>query len=79
MSQIMDDHDAGYIAGLQRAFELVGKLAEMYKDGIECGVEWPEAEKVTFKKELQAQVNACRYAQHVIQRGVWEEERELPW
>tara|TARA_Y100000310_G_C20259679_1_gene613045 strand:- start:299 stop:526 length:228 start_codon:yes stop_codon:yes gene_type:complete len=75
----MDDYDAGTVNGLKLAFELVGKLAKVYEDGIDCGEDWPEEEKTTFKKELQAQVNACRYAQHVIRKGVWEEEEELPW
>ncbi len=79
MSEIMDDHDAGFEAGLKKAYELVGELAIFYRDNIECGDDWPEEEKISFKKELQAQVNACRYAQYVIQKGTLDEEDELPW
>ena len=69
----------GYENGLKKAFVLVGQLAEFYRDNIDCGEDWPEDEKIAFKKELQAQVNACRYAQHVIRKGTWDEEDELPW
>lgn len=79
MSEIMDDYDAGFIAGRKKAYELVGELAVFYRDNIDCGDDWPEDEKIAFKKELQAQVNACRYAQYVIQRGTFDEEDELPW
>ena len=71
--------DLAYEKGLKKAYELVGELAEFYRDNIDCGDDWPEDEKIAFKKELQAQVNACRYAQYVIQRGKFNEEDELPW
>ena len=50
--------DLAYEAGLKKAFELVGQLADFYRDNIDCGEDWPEEEKKAFKKELQAQVNA---------------------
>jgi len=72
----MDEEDAGYIDGLKKAYELVGNLADFYKNQKEtyggdhtCGT-W---------KEFQGQENACRYAQHVIRKGEWNEEEELPW
>ena len=71
--------DLAYEAGLKKAFELIGQLADFYRDNIDCGDDWPEEEKKAFAKEKQAQVNACKYAQHVIRKGVWDEEDELPW
>ena len=69
----------GYENGMKKAWELVGELAVFYRDNIDCGDDWPVDEKVAFKKELQAQVNACRYAQHVIKSGTFDEKDELPW
>ena len=75
----MDDYDAGYTAGRKRAFHLVGDLADFYENNIVCGEDWPDDEKVDFKEKLKAQVNACRYAQHVIKTDKWSEEEEYPW
>ena len=71
--------DLAYEAGLKKAYELVGQLANFYKDNIVCGDDWPDRRKKAFKKERQAQVNACKYAQHVIQEGVWDDEEDECW
>ena len=68
----------GYENGLKKAFELVGELAKVYEDGIDCGDDWSGEEKEAFRKELKAQVNACKYAQVVIQNGNFDDE-DLPW
>ncbi len=38
MNEIMDDYDAGFLAGRKKAYELVGELAEFYRDNIDCGL-----------------------------------------
>jgi len=68
--------DLAYKRGLEKAFDLVGQLADFYKNNIVCGDDWSEEEKAIFKKEIQAQVNACKYAQVVIQQGEYKDEEE---
>lgn len=70
---IMDEEDAGYVDGLKKAYELVGKLAEFYDKQKEITNEDKQL------SNLQAQVNACRYAQFVIRKGEWKDGEELPW
>ena len=77
--EIMDDFDAGLLEGRKHAWDLVGELADFYKNEIVCGDDWPEEEKEAFKKEIQAQVNALQYARHVIKVGSFDEEMEFPW
>jgi len=69
----------GYENGMKRAFELVGELAVFYRDNVVCGDDWPDEEKVDFNKEIKANINTCRYAQHVIRTGHFNEKDELPW
>ena len=76
---IIDDYDAGFQAGLEKAYDLIGKLAVFYRDNIVCGDDWPDEEKKSFNRELKAQVNACRYAQYVIQSGEFDEEDDTVW
>ena len=75
----MDDNDAGYIAGLQKAHELVGKLAYCYGNEIGIDENASDDEKTLHNRICKAQENACKYAQHVIRCGKWTEEEELPW
>lgn len=77
--EIMDEEDAGYIAGLKKAFALVGELADFYRDNIVCGDDWSEEEQREFRLVKKAQENACRYAQVIIRKGEFESEEELPW
>ena len=83
MTEIMDDYTYGFTAcfveGNKKAFDLLGQIDDFYENNIVCGEDWPEDEIKKFKGEIKAQVNACKYAQVVIQNGKLEDEEELPW
>ena len=72
-------YNKGFEEGRKRAFDLVGELADFYKNNIGIDESVSEEEKAIFKKGLQHQVNACRYAQHVIRKNEFGGEEELPW
>ena len=76
---IMDEEDAGYVAGLKKAHELVGKLAHCYGNEIAVDSNASDEEKAIHERICKAQENACKYAQHVIRVGEWKDEEELPW
>ena len=78
-NEVMDDYDAGIIAGMKLSFELVGKLAHCYGNDIGIDENASDEEKELHKRLCQAQENACKYAQHVIRVGEWKDEKELPW
>ena len=71
-------YNKGFVSGLKRAFELVGQLAEFYESGLKVSEEVSEEEKRLHDNSRKNQVNACRYAQHVIRKNSFGEE-DLPW
>jgi hypothetical protein len=77
--EVMDDHDAGVIAGMKLAYELVGKLAHCYGNDIGIDKTASDEERAAHERICKAQESACKYAQHVIQVGEWKDEEELPW
>lgn len=66
-------HDRGYQAGvkdgMKRAWTLVGELRDFYRDEIDITSEASKEEKLRFKRDIQAQVNALNFARVVIQDG----------
>ena len=71
-------YDKGYEAGRRRAFELVGQLGDFYEKGVGISKNAPDEEKRLHENSRRNQVNACRYAQHVIRKNSFGEE-DLPW
>lgn len=68
--------DEGFTSGLKRAFELVGELGDFYDNQVI--VDAPPEELRQHARDRKQQVNACRYAQHVIRKNSFGEE-DLPW
>jgi len=78
-----DDYHAGYVSGLKKAYALVGLLADYYANKVVCEDDLPahytvELKRKAFEEQREAQVNACKYAQHVIRAGERNEEEERP-
>ena len=71
-------YDIGFVDGLKRAFELVGQLGDFYEDGVGISENATDEEKRLHENSRKNQVNACRYAQHVIRKNSFGEE-DLPW
>ena len=71
-------YDIGFVDGLKRAFELVGQLGDFYEDGVGISENTTDEEKRLHENSRKNQVNACRYAQHVIRKNSFGEE-DLPW
>lgn len=71
-------YNKGFISGLKRAFELVGQLGDFYEDGVGISENATDEEKRLYENSRRNQVNACRYAQHVIRKNSFGEE-DLPW
>ena len=71
-------YNKGFISGLKRAFELVGQLGDFYEDGVGVSENVTDEEKRLHENSRRNQVNACRYAQHVIRKNSFGEE-DLPW
>ena len=71
-------YNKGFISGLKRAFELVGQLGDFYEDGVGISENATDEEKRLHENSRKNQVNACRYAQHVIRKNSFGEE-DLPW
>lgn len=71
-------YNKGFISGLKRAFELVGQLGDFYEDGVSISESATDEEKRLHENSRKNQVNACRYAQHVIRKNSFGEE-DLPW
>ena len=71
-------YNKGFVSGLKRAFELVGKLGDFYEDGVRVSENVTDEEKRLHENSRRNQVNACRYAQHVIRKNSFGEE-DLPW
>lgn len=71
-------YNKGFISGLKRAFELVGQLGDFYEDGVGVSENATDEEKRLHENSRRNQVNACRYAQHVIRKNSFGEE-DLPW
>ena len=71
-------YNKGFISGLKRAFELVGQLGDFYEDGVSVSESATDEEKRLHENSRRNQVNACRYAQHVIRKNSFGEE-DLPW
>ena len=71
-------YNKGFVSGLKRAFELVGQLGDFYEDGVGISENATDEEKRLHENSRKNQVNACRYAQHVIRKNSFGEE-DLPW
>lgn len=71
-------YNKGFVSGLKRAFELVGQLGDFYEDGMGISENATDEEKRLHENSRRNQVNACRYAQHVIRKNSFGEE-DLPW
>ena len=71
-------YNKGFVSGLKRAFELVGQLGDFYEDGMGISENATDEEKRLHENSRKNQVNACRYAQHVIRKNSFGEE-DLPW
>ena len=71
-------YNKGFVSGLKRAFELVGQLGDFYEDGVSISESATDEEKRLHENSRRNQVNACRYAQHVIRKNSFGEE-DLPW
>ena len=71
-------YNKGFVSGLKRAFELVGQLGDFYEDGLGVSENATDEEKRLHENSRKNQVNACRYAQHVIRKNSFGEE-DLPW
>ena len=71
-------YNKGFVSGLKRAFELVGQLGDFYEDGVSISESATDEEKRLHENSRKNQVNACRYAQHVIRKNSFGEE-DLPW
>ena len=71
-------YNKGFVSGLKRAFELVGQLGDFYEDGVSISENATDEEKRLHENSRRNQVNACRYAQHVIRKNSFGEE-DLPW
>ena len=71
-------YNKGFVSGLKRAFELVGQLGDFYEDGVGISENATDEEKLLHENSRKNQVNACRYAQHVIRKNSFGEE-DLPW
>ena len=71
-------YNKGFVSGLKRAFELVGQLGDFYKDGVSISESATDEEKRLHENSRKNQVNACRYAQHVIRKNSFGED-DLPW
>ena len=71
-------YNKGFISGLKRAFELVGQLGDFYEDGVGISENATDEQKRLHENSRRNQVNACRYAQHVIRKNSFGEE-DLPW
>ena len=71
-------YNKGYEAGRKRAFELIGELAEFYEHEVGIDEDASDEEKRLHENSRRNQVNACRYAQHVIRKNSFGEE-DLPW
>ena len=71
-------YNKGFVSGLKRAFELVGQLGDFYEDGVGISENATDEEKRLHENSRRNQVNACRYAQHVIRKNSFGEE-DLPW
>ena len=71
-------YNKGFVSGLKRAFELVGQLGDFYEDGLGVSENATDEEKRLHENSKKNQVNACRYAQHVIRKNSFGEE-DLPW
>ena len=71
-------YNKGFVSGLKRAFELVGQLGDFYEDGVGISENVTDEEKRLHENSRRNQVNACRYAQHVIRKNSFGEE-DLPW
>ena len=71
-------YNKGFVSGLKRAFELVGQLGDFYEDGVRVSENVTDEEKRLHENSRRNQVNACRYAQHVIRKNSFGEE-DLPW
>ncbi len=71
-------YNKGFVSGLKRAFELVGQLGDFYEDGLSVSENATDEEKRLHENSKKNQVNACRYAQHVIRKNSFGEE-DLPW
>ena len=71
-------YNKGFVSGLKRAFELVGQLGDFYEYGVSISESATDEEKRLHENSRRNQVNACRYAQHVIRKNSFGEE-DLPW
>ena len=71
-------YNKGFVSGLKRAFELVGQLGDFYEDGVGVSENATDEEKRLHENSRKNQVNACRYAQHVIRKNSFGKE-DLPW
>ena len=71
-------YNKGFISGLKRAFELVGQLGDFYENKVGISENTTDEEKRLHENSRRNQVNACRYAQHVIRKNSFGEE-DLPW
>ena len=71
-------YNKGFVSGLKRAFELIGQLGDFYEDGVGVSENATDEEKRLHENSRRNQVNACRYAQHVIRKNSFGEE-DLPW
>ena len=71
-------YNKGFVSGLKRAFELVGQLGDFYEDGFSISENATDEEKRLHENSRRNQVNACRYAQHVIRKNSFGDE-DLPW
>jgi len=70
--------DEGFVNGLKRAFELVGKLGDFYEGKMSVADNVSKEEKRLHQNSNRGRVNACRYAQHIIRKNSFGEE-DLPW
>lgn len=71
-------YDIGFLDGLKRAYELVGNLGDFYENKVSISENATDEEKSLHENAKKSQVNACRYAQHVIRKNSFGEE-DLPW
>jgi len=71
-------YDIGFLDGLKRAYDLVGNLGDFYESNNAVNEDVTNEEKSLHENAKKSQVNACRYAQHVIRKNSFGED-DLPW
>lgn len=76
-----DEYDRGFTAGANHTHELLNRYIEQLKykrDVIEEEGTCPGG-LINGVWAIQKQVNALEHAKHVVRKGFWDDDCEMPW